>query len=94
MATQQDTSLDTKSAPIDNHAPEIDVEKHTSKHQETVENDDEIRKERGDYSGAVKKTDPAEVKLVRKLDIWIMVRFPNPPEIWNRGHACLWQRQN
>ena len=25
-----------------------------------------------DYSGAVKKTDPAEIKLVRKLDLWIM----------------------
>jgi hypothetical protein len=28
---------------------------------------------RGDYSGAVSKTTPEEVKLVRKLDIWIMV---------------------
>ncbi|KAH7311359.1 major facilitator superfamily domain-containing protein [Stachybotrys elegans] len=27
---------------------------------------------RGDYSGAVAKTTPEEVKLVRKLDIWIM----------------------
>ena len=26
----------------------------------------------GDYSGAVKKTDPEEIKLVRKLDIRIM----------------------
>lgn len=25
-----------------------------------------------DYSGAAKKTDPAEIKLVRKLDRWIM----------------------
>ena len=25
-----------------------------------------------DYSGAAKKTDPAEIKLVRKLDLWIM----------------------
>ena len=25
-----------------------------------------------DYSGASKKTDPAEIKLVRKLDMWIM----------------------
>ena len=30
---------------------------------------------RGDYSGATAKTDPAEKKLVRKLDLWIMVRF-------------------
>lgn len=28
--------------------------------------------EKGDYSGAVAKTDPAEIKLVRKLDIRIM----------------------
>jgi hypothetical protein len=26
-----------------------------------------------DYSGAHAKTDPAEIKLVRKLDKWIMV---------------------
>jgi hypothetical protein len=26
-----------------------------------------------DYSGAHEKTDPAEIKLVRKLDTWIMV---------------------
>ena len=25
-----------------------------------------------DYSGASEKTDPAEIKLVRKLDLWIM----------------------
>lgn len=25
-----------------------------------------------DYSGAVKKTDPREIALVRKLDLWIM----------------------
>lgn len=29
-----------------------------------------------DYSGAHAKTDPAEIKLVRKLDIWIM------PMLW------------
>jgi hypothetical protein len=26
-----------------------------------------------DYSGAYEKIDPAEIKLVRKLDTWIMV---------------------
>ncbi|KAK8100392.1 major facilitator superfamily domain-containing protein [Apiospora kogelbergensis] len=30
----------------------------------------------GDYSGAHRKTDPAEIKLVRKLDLWIM------PTLW------------
>lgn len=29
-----------------------------------------------DYSGATKKTDPAEIALVRKLDRWIM------PTLW------------
>lgn len=29
-----------------------------------------------DYSGAHKKTDPAEIKLVKKLDLWIM------PTLW------------
>ena len=28
----------------------------------------------GDYSGASEKTDPAEIKLVRKLDLRLMVR--------------------
>jgi hypothetical protein len=28
---------------------------------------------KGDYSGAVAKTSPEEKKLVKKLDIWIMV---------------------
>lgn len=30
----------------------------------------------GDYSGAQKKTDPVEIRLVRKLDMWIM------PTLW------------
>jgi hypothetical protein len=30
-----------------------------------------------DYSGAHEKTDPAEIKLVRKLDKWIMVSITN-----------------
>jgi hypothetical protein len=29
-----------------------------------------------DYSGAQKKTDPVEIRLVRKLDLWIM------PTLW------------
>ncbi|KAL3484534.1 major facilitator superfamily domain-containing protein [Aspergillus germanicus] len=31
---------------------------------------------RGDYSGAQEKTDPVEIRLVRKLDLWIM------PTLW------------
>lgn len=33
---------------------------------------DSDRAEAGDYSGAVKKTDPAEIALVRKLDWRVM----------------------
>lgn len=70
MSAQQ-TTFDNKSP-----SAEIDVEKHSSNHQEIE--DGEIRKENGDYSGAVAKKDPAEVKLVRKLDIWIMVGCFSP----------------
>lgn len=34
--------------------------------------DDKHIESGADYSGAVKKTDPAEIKLVKKLDIRIM----------------------
>jgi hypothetical protein len=44
-------------------------EKILAKHEEH----EEKVKVRGDYSGAVAKTDPMEKKLVKKLDIWIMV---------------------
>lgn len=35
--------------------------------------------ETGDYSGASKKTDPAEIALVRKLDLRIMVSVTGLP---------------
>lgn len=42
-----------------------------------VFHDDDVKKDvdvaQGDYSGAAKKTDPAEIALVRKLDFRIMV---------------------
>lgn len=45
-----------------------------------VLHDDDVKKEtnpiQGDYSGALAKTDPAEIALVRKLDFRIMVRCP------------------
>lgn len=31
--------------------------------------------EKTDYSGAHEKTDPREIALVKKLDLWIMVRI-------------------
>ncbi|KAK8004062.1 E3 ubiquitin ligase complex SCF subunit scon-3 [Apiospora arundinis] len=35
---------------------------------------------KGDYAGAVAKTDPEEIRLVRKLDTWIMVSDHGPPQ--------------
>lgn len=31
-----------------------------------------------DYSGARAKRSPAEIKLVKKLDLWIMASYPTP----------------
>lgn len=46
---------------------------------EYISHDDEkaTSQESLDYSGAHEKTDPAEIKLVRKLDKWIM------PTLWS-----------
>jgi hypothetical protein len=48
------------------------------KYLETVETADEkhVEREGADYSGAVKKTSPEEIALVRKLDFRIM------PTLW------------
>lgn len=35
-----------------------------------------LQPENIDYSGAHEKVDPAEIKLVKKLDRWIMVSEP------------------
>ncbi|KAL4898671.1 major facilitator superfamily domain-containing protein [Aspergillus ambiguus] len=54
-------------------------EKVTTLHREntiTSEGEKYATKSRPDYSGAQKKTDPLEIRLVRKLDIWIM------PTLW------------
>ncbi|KAH7189616.1 major facilitator superfamily domain-containing protein, partial [Fusarium flagelliforme] len=54
----------------------LDAEKQNSAHQEfSAEVLD--KKGNGDYSGAAKKTDPEEIKLVKKLDRWIM------PTLWS-----------
>ena len=42
-------------------------------HREKVVVDESGKKIIVDYSGAHAKTDPEEIKLVRKLDMWIMV---------------------
>jgi hypothetical protein len=52
----------------------LDNEKSAAARQTSVY-DEEIlkqKKELGDYSGAKAKTDPAEIALVKKLDLWIM----------------------
>lgn len=48
-----------------------DMEKENVMQIESTFNDDE-KKTQGDYSGAVAKTDKAEIALVRKLDMRIM----------------------
>ncbi|KAL3477231.1 major facilitator superfamily domain-containing protein [Aspergillus californicus] len=58
-------------------SPEIGDEKPDSLHREdTIDEEKHQQQQTGDYSGASKKTDPAEIRLVRKLDIWIM------PMLW------------
>lgn len=42
---------------------------------------------RVDYSGASAKTDPAEIKLVRKLDMFIMVSSVSSPTSRNRPRS-------
>ncbi|KIX08514.1 uncharacterized protein Z518_03170 [Rhinocladiella mackenziei CBS 650.93] len=53
----------------------IEAEKQQGQHQEFIL-DEEGKCVPVDYSGAHAKTDPKEIRLVRKLDIWIM------PSLW------------
>ena len=54
-------------------SPEIGDEKPEALHREdTIDQEKERQQNVTDYSGAHEKTDPAEIRLVRKLDIWIM----------------------
>jgi hypothetical protein len=50
-------------------------EKPEALHREDIISE-EKKQQAGDYSGAREKTDPAEIRLVRKLDMWIM------PTLW------------
>ncbi|KAM5347813.1 hypothetical protein ACJ41O_007637 [Fusarium nematophilum] len=52
-----------------------DIEKHTSAHNE-YSSEVLDKRTNADYSGATAKTDPEEIKLVKKLDLWIM------PTLW------------
>jgi hypothetical protein len=51
-------------------------EKQGAFHHNEYTLDEEGRQVKVDYSGATEKTDPAEIKLVKKLDWWIM------PTLW------------
>ena len=53
---------------------EVQLDKPEEVHTEFTMLDDEkgTSEEPVDYSGAHEKTDPAEAKLVRQLDLWIM----------------------
>ncbi|KAL4954019.1 major facilitator superfamily domain-containing protein [Aspergillus filifer] len=54
-------------------SPEIGDGKPEALHREdTIDQEKERQQNVTDYSGAHEKTDPAEIRLVRKLDIWIM----------------------
>ncbi|KAJ0376902.1 hypothetical protein COL26b_004958 [Colletotrichum chrysophilum] len=58
--------------------PVADIEKQQVLHQEHshVVDDDKTVAPAVDYSGATAKTDPEEIKLVKKLDLWVM------PTLW------------
>ncbi|KAI8237118.1 hypothetical protein K4K54_001064 [Colletotrichum sp. SAR 10_86] len=58
--------------------PAADIEKQQVLHQEHshVADDDKTIEPAVDYSGATAKTDPEEIKLVKKLDLWVM------PTLW------------
>ena len=55
--------------------PHIVPEKHVEKYADEIEATEKagVDFSKRDYTGAVAKTDPAEIKLVRKLDYRIMV---------------------
>ncbi|GAB1200642.1 hypothetical protein APSETT444_010016 [Aspergillus pseudonomiae] len=65
------------SPPENPPLPDTD-EKPETVHREYTLGQDGVKspQHRGDYSGARKKTDPVEIRLVRKLDTWIM------PTLW------------
>ncbi|KAK1483667.1 major facilitator superfamily transporter [Colletotrichum tamarilloi] len=73
MATQPETVA--KGLPAQSPT---DIEKQQVLHQEHshVLDDEKRPAVAVDYSGAAAKTDPTEIKLVRKLDLWVM------PTLW------------
>lgn len=72
MAAHQDND---QRLSAEQHQPTHDVEKLNSAHQEDVLDKSEPVRE-GDYSGAVAKSSAEEIKLVRRLDLFLM------PTLW------------
>ncbi|KAL4973550.1 major facilitator superfamily domain-containing protein [Aspergillus desertorum] len=60
----------------DSGVPEKHTESHVEHTHPSVFDNEKASRPQGDYSGAVTKTDPREIKLVRKLDTRIM------PIVW------------
>lgn len=74
MAAQQVQTAE-KAQEFEKTPRAIDVEKQDAAHKEFSMEIMEDKQRSADYAGATKKTDPAEIKLVKKLDRWIMVRL-------------------
>jgi hypothetical protein len=69
MAVQQSEPVQGIGSPVPAYTVDPIDAKFQSQHTEY----EEKVQVKADYSGAVAKTSPEEKKLVRKLDIWIMV---------------------
>lgn len=85
MAAKEDSEVQHQGAVPAPASSAMDIEKQSSAHQEysaTEVLEKEENRADADYSGAVAKTDPAEIQLVKKLDLflmptlWIMVSEP------------------
>lgn len=72
MATLQEQE---RLAWVGSSAADVGNEKQDAAHDEYPLGQPGEKKQPVDAFGATKKTDIAEIKLVRKLDLWIMVRF-------------------
>jgi hypothetical protein len=69
----------------DPHGLAIYEEKPNTDHLETASVDEKAANTNADYSGFTQKTDPKEIKLVRKLDMYIMVS----PSLTTRAFADM-----
>lgn len=78
-ALQQRNTIDDKSSDkgdvIVTHTSDLDVETlpHDQIKSETAAQAAENNAATADYSGFSQKTDPAEIRLVRKMDVYIML---------------------